>query len=684
MIKKYTHVKRYYLLFLSLFFAFILNMSTAFASQDVAPPLPDSGLPELPSYEADYSYYNRARAVLPSSYDSRSKGYITPVRDQDPFGTCWAFGALASGEASLVKKGIVNSSIDLSELHLAYFFYHPKADPLGNTNGDTIYNYTYQNYLDSGGNNFFTMFALSKWVGAAAEKTAPYSTTYVSSLNSSLAYKDTAHLQNARFVNTKDRTSVKNLIMQYGAVSTNMYYDHAFFNDTTSAYLTTNISFGNNHIVTLIGWDDHYPKENFNFINRPTGNGAWIVKNSYGTDYGDNGYFYISYEDASLGNASTSFAFDMESASNYDYNYQYDGSFGAMLLELKSGGSVSNIYEVKGTSKSNEKLEAVSFSLFTQNVNYSIQVYKNPDKGAPASGTPMFATPQKGSTTYSGYYTIPLTTKPVFAQGDTFSVVITFTSGSNLIETFIDYTTEISDILFYSNASNNQSFYKKSSSTAWKDLNKTESSATARIKAFTSNTTARVTNVDTINSTLKKPAISSLTNISSKQTRLIWKKVANAKGYQIFRSTAKNGTYKRIATTTALSCVDSKRTPGATYYYKIRAYCTINGAKAYSKYSNKKSIKVKLGKVSIKTIKSAGSSKWKLNWKKVYGAMGYEIYRSTSKNSNFELVKNIGKGSILTYTDKVPKKKSYYYKVRAYRTVSGKKIYGSFSSVERG
>ena len=686
--KKYNTVKHCFLFILSLFIAFMLNMGTAFASEDIAPPLPDSGLSELPDYEAEDTSYDRARAILPSYYDSRTSGYITSVRNQEPFGTCWAFGALAAGEASMIKKGIADTGIDLSELHLAYFFYHPQTDPLGYTKGDTLFNYTSQNYMDSGGNNLFTMFALSKWTGAAAEATVPYSTTFVSSLNSSLAYNDKAHLQNVRFVNTKDRTSVKNLIIQYGAVSTAMYYDANYFNSATNAYITTVSNYGNNHIVTLVGWNDDYPKENFNSTTQPASNGAWIVKNSYGTDYGDSGYIYISYEDAVLGYSvsdSLSYAFDMESADNYDHNYQYDGSFGAMGIKLNSGGSISNVYKVKGNSGGNERLEAVSFSLFTQNVNYSIQIYKDPDNDEPTSGTPIFTTPQTGSTTYSGYYTIPLETMPVFAQGDKFSVVITFTSSnSSIIEAFIDYTTKISNIQFYSAASNNQSYVKLKSSASWKDLNKEVTSATARIKAFTTNTSDPVTNPDIITSTLKKPAIKSLSNSNYKKIKLTWKKVKNAKGYQIFRSTSKNGTYRSIASTSKLSYTDTKRTCGETYYYKIRAYRTLNGGKAYSKYSKIKSIKAKPSKVTIKSVTSAGNKKYKLSWKKVSGATGYEIYRSTSKKKGFKLVKNIKKGSTVSYTNKVPQKKTYYYKIRAYRKVKGKKIYGNYSSVKKG
>ena len=95
------------------------------------------------------------------------------IRDS-PWGTCWAFGALAAGESSLIKNGAANNSVDLSEMHLSYFFFHSVADPMKLTSGDKVINQTGSKYLDTGGNNLFTMFALSRWVGAAAEETVPY------------------------------------------------------------------------------------------------------------------------------------------------------------------------------------------------------------------------------------------------------------------------------------------------------------------------------------------------------------------------------------------------------------------------------------------------------------------------------------------------------------------------------
>ena len=681
------NIRRYALIPFFIFTLFLASSVTVMAGKEPAPALPESGLPALPDYTSDSS---RARNSMPARYDSREKGYVTSVKDQSPFGTCWAFGALSAGESSMLRKGRANSSIDLSEMHLSYFFFRCLKDPLGLTAGDSVKNYTGDNYLNTGGNNIFTMFALSKWTGAASESLVPYS-GYQSYINESYAYNDVAHLQNARFVNTNDRTSVKKLITEYGAVSTSIFY-YLDFQNSNGAYLFPYYGNGTNHVVSIVGWDDNYSKNNFSAVYKgqtikPRANGAWIVKNSYGTGEGDQGYIYISYEDVSVcssGGDKFSFAFDMESANNYDHNYQYDGSFGSGYMTSQNNTSISNVYKTKGNSGGNEKLKAVSFSLLTQNVNYSIQIYKNPPSSNPTGGSPIFVTPQTGKTTYSGYYTIPLKKQPVFNQGDTFSVVITLRSQtSSNISFFVDYSDNANELEFISSSSPNQSFYKSSSTSGWRDLNDFLTERTARIKAFTSNTKESATKVDMITSTLKTPTIATLKSTSYNKTQLKWKAVKNAKNYQIYRSTSKYGTYQKIGTTSRLTFTDYRKVSGITYHYKIRATRTLKGKTVYSRFSYIKSITPRPGKVKLTRLDGIGNKKVRLKWKKVSGANGYEIYRSNSKNRGYKRIKILKKGSQISYVNKIPKIRTYYYKVRSYRNVNGRKVYGTYSTPKK-
>jgi hypothetical protein len=345
-----------------------------------------------------------------------------------------------------------------------------------------------------------------------------------------------------------------------------------------------------------------------------------------------------------------------------------------------NGTSLANVYKVQGNPDGNEKLEAVSFSLFTQNVAYSIQIYKNPKTGNPTSGTPVFTTPQTGQTTYSGYYTIPLKKQPVFAQGDTFSVVITLNSISGSTVTyFLDEDVDVSGLQFVTSSSKNQSFYKSDASDGWIDLHTLGSGKTARIKAFTSNTTQAVTSLETITSTIKRPSISYLKRVSSTKVKLKWKAVKNAEKYQIYRSRTKNGTYRKVGTTRGTTFTDTKRVPGTTYYYKIRGVRTLNGYPAYSRFSAIKSVTVSLSAPSLKQANRTKPKTVRLKWSKVTGAKGYEIYRSAGKGKKYTLIADV---KATTYRDKLPKKKNYYYKVRCYTVINKKKVYSGFSAIK--
>jgi uncharacterized protein YjdB len=398
-------------------------------------------------------------------------------------------------EANLVKKGLATNSTDLSELQLAYFFYNTVADPLGNTTGDSTEALT-NSYLNQGGNSIYTTFALASWIGATNESKASYSdaTSESYTLEDSLAFDDAYHMQNAYWIKMMDTEDVKNMIMNYGAISASYYsdgqaYTSDYYDSTNFAYYYNGTS-GTNHAIIIVGWDDEFDKSNFSTT--PSNNGAWLVKNSWGTSYGDSGYFWLSYDDATLNKTSSQgCVFDFESADNYDHNYQYDGTSGKSSTYVVNGGSIANIFNAKANSVGGaEQIEAVSFALSDVNVDYSIQIYKNlTNEQNPTSGTSMLSTPQTGTTSYSGYYTVPLDEQVVVSEGTTFSVVITLSrSASSIVYYVVDRSYQNSTWIKFTNTlETGQSFEKFSYSSSWQDLSSYDE-CTARIKAFTSDT----------------------------------------------------------------------------------------------------------------------------------------------------------------------------------------------------
>lgn len=734
--------------------------------------LPSFGMPAL---NANGGTAPRARASFPSYYSSRDLGFVTGVRDQRPWDTCWAFSSLACGETSLLKKGLATSSLDLSERHLAYFFYFTANDPLQLTLNDRNLPILPDiNYLQTGGNNLFTIFTLAKWIGAADEAIAPYSNdSSIGGLNSNLAYLDKAHLQNAYIIPSASMDDMKSLILSQGAIAANLYLDSNnyfnYYNPNTASYcyVTNGTVKSQNHTVEIVGWDDNYKRTNFLSGKQPSRNGAWLAKNSWGSNWGKEGYFWISYEDAFISSGdgdATGVAFDFESADNYDHNYQYDGSSGNSYNRYQGRTSIANVYTAKGNATgADELLEAVSFAHYTPGVNYSIQIYKNlKDSSNPTSGTKMLSKPQKGVSQYAGYQTIKLKQPVTLAKGETFSIVIQLTPpGDSPLYIFMDRTyTNGSWVKFISTSDKNQSFIKQTSDKSWQDAHSMTGSKgdTVRIKAFTSDlttvsprslsvkaskTSTYVGRKISLNAvfTPKKSTVSSITWTSSnskvvkitssegkkataaavgygsakitattsngltkyitikvtrpnfekvtargyKSINLSWYKVYGAKGYAIYRSTSKNGPYNKIATiknSGTTTYIDKGLKTGQTYYYQLRSYKVSGGKNVYSNRSYISSCKPAPQAPKLNGLTLSGSSKAKLSWKSVSGASGYQVYRSNAKNGEYKRVRTTTGKTSTTYYNNLIDNGTYYYKVRAYRVVKGKKVYGAYSEVK--
>ena len=184
------------------------------------------------------------------------------------------------------------------------------------------------------------------------------------------------------------------------------------------------------------------------------------------------------------------------------------------------------------------------------------------------------------------------------------------------------------------------------------------------------------------------PKLSSTTAKSASaaynSNKVTWSKVSGASGYEVYRATSKTGTYslnKTVTSGSTLSYSNTGLTTGKTYYYKVRSYKLVDGKKVYSNYSDIVSASPKLFTPSVTLSK--GTKKATVKWKKISGASGYEIYRSNSKSGTYSKVKSISRGSTTSYTNSgLTSKKGYYYKIRAYKTVNGKKVYSSYSSIK--
>ena len=164
--------------------------------------------------------------------------------------------------------------------------------------------------------------------------------------------------------------------------------------------------------------------------------------------------------------------------------------------------------------------------------------------------------------------------------------------------------------------------------------------------------------------------------------KLVWSFSGKATGYEIYRKQS-DGKYKKIATAKKTTYTNKKLAPSTSYKYKVRAYVKNSTGTVYGKFTSVVIAKTTPATPKV-TVTSPKAKQVKVKWKGLASASGYEVYRSTSKNGKYTLVKTINKRSTVTYVNKKLKSnKTYYYKVRAFKSSKGVKTYGSYSSAKK-
>ena len=447
----------------------------------------------VPVEDADSDFSIATYSELPKTYDSREQGIVTSVKKQNPFGICWAFSLISNVETSLLSRGLGNW--DLSEEHLAYFLSHRTDDPLGNTPNDR-YIHQKNNYHDSG-NGMVASFFLSTWSGMTTEDKVPLPTdsSHIQDLSasmvpdSSLAYDTSAYLENAVF-SAYDVERTKLLISEYGSVSAMIYMDNTgkYYSPDTAASCYPN-SDSVNHAITLVGWDDTYKKENFTATSGVQNNGAWIVKNSYGTRWGKDGYFYISYDDKSLRNLVCNTAVTEPA---YPNNYFYDGATSSTVtLPLRTGYSIANIFTVKAGNGCCEELGEIVAASKADNSSYQIQIYTDlSDPSNPVSGFPAYDEPFEYTQALAGIDTVTLPEPVVLRPGSQFSVVLTL--AGDPIPYYVEKSTDFGWMSVTAGIDAGQSFYSRNGH-IWKDVSTLPDPYCFSIKAHTKTLDSEVT-----------------------------------------------------------------------------------------------------------------------------------------------------------------------------------------------
>ena len=537
-------------------------------------------------------------ADIPSSYNLNALGKVSSVKNQGGTGTCWAHAALAAAESSLIMDGAATKSIDLSESHLVWFSEGQNTDEDDPLYGDP---FVVSNCYDYGGNNSIALGALSSWMGAANESSYP-DVDSRPIIAESKRYDGAYRVRKSVTFDPSDRTAIKSYLMENGALtiayhsddSTTAVSHYKFGSDYASFY--QNEYTKTNHAVTLVGWDDNFSKSNF--VVTPPGNGAWLIKNSWGTGWGKDGYFYLSYYDTSIRSIAS---FEAEKAGGYSNVYQHSMIAGSGY-RTSSYITGANVFTASG----NDPLTAVSFYTSEASVPYTIYIYSGVDSKNPMSGTLMLT--QSGTASYAGYHTVDLSNTVSIPSGTKFSVCLALKKNETLL--WVDEHSKGAGDSFIVGGVGTPS-------SNWMDLY-TYYGCNAAIKAFTKA------------SAPAKPTVKAAAGDS--KVTLAWNAVPGATKYAVYSYL--NGNYSQQAVTNGTSYTVTGLRNGTKYGFLVRAYA--NGA--WSAFTS--ADLVYATPVSTKpTVKAAaGDSKVTLAWNAVSGATKYAVYSYLNGNYSQQAV----------------------------------------------
>jgi C1A family cysteine protease len=334
---------------------------------------------------------------FPAAFDLREAGWLTGVRSQDDFSTCWIMAAMGSLESSVLRRE--GLPLDFSENNLANHM-ASRLDYEGMAPSELALAY------------------FARWEGPVRESADRYprpgrSPPYLRAVR---------HLQEALFLPARkgplDNAAAKWAITTYGgldaAVDFRVQEQHRSWDESSHAYYNATREEPNHHVL-VVGWDDGYPASRFLEGSRPPGDGAFLIRNSWGADFGDEGYVWVSYYDATIGDALVAFS-GVEAAGNYDAVYQYDALGRSAWLGVGAGEAAwyANRFTAAGTGA----VAAVSFYAPVSGTAFEVRVAGRLTEiaAAPAAAA--------GAITVPGYHTVRLSRPAAVSAGRAFVVAV--------------------------------------------------------------------------------------------------------------------------------------------------------------------------------------------------------------------------------------------------------------------
>jgi C1A family cysteine protease len=416
---------------------------------------------------------------LPSSYDLRNiggKSYVSAVKSQSG-GTCWTHGTMAALEGNLLKTGIWQNAgetgeANLAEYHLDWwngFNQHHNADIAPQTGGLTVHQ----------GGDYRVAAAFLTRTGAVRDSDAQ---SYSSAPKEAASTYHQFYVRDIEWMsagpNLERIDRIKQALYDHGVVGTALTWSSSYFNSSDNTFYQAPTSSSDpNHAVAIVGWDDNKKTK----APKP---GAWLIKNSWGSGWGDGGYFWISYYDKIAGQHAEMGAVSFQNVEpmRYDniYFYDYHG-----WRDTKKGVSEAfNAFVAKGAATGNEMLTSASFYTAADDVEYSVQVYGGFENGELTD----LLSQRDGIADVTGFHTVDLNWPVGLQAGQKFYVLVHLSQGGHPF----DKTSNVPLLLggdsrptVESRSKPGQSFYRTAQ--GWVDLTKDDATANFCIKGLTEN-----------------------------------------------------------------------------------------------------------------------------------------------------------------------------------------------------